>query len=76
MTSAHLHSTPAGLTLEQADRLWQQMQDELAGLSANSTRTVVPESGHFIHLDQPDAVVVAIRWAVEMAQRVEPGMLQ
>lgn len=44
--------------------LWSSFQVELAALSTNSTHTVVPNSGHFIQIDQPDVVVEAIRSAV------------
>lgn len=41
--------------------LWPGLQTELAALSTNSTHTVVPDSGHFIQIDQPDIVAEAIR---------------
>jgi CII-binding regulator of phage lambda lysogenization HflD len=45
------------------------MQEELATLSTQSTRIVAEESGHFIHLDQPDLVVEAIRSLIETVRR-------
>jgi pimeloyl-ACP methyl ester carboxylesterase len=50
---------------EQGNRLWFEMQEELAGLSTNSTHTIIEGSGHHINEDQPEAVVDAIRSIVE-----------
>lgn len=52
-----------GLPLEigtALEHLWQQMQQELAGLSACATHLVAQQSGHDIHHDQPGLVVRAI----------------
>ena len=40
---------------------WAQMQDELAALSTDSEHITAPEAGHYIHLDEPDLVIKAIR---------------
>ena len=40
---------------------WAQMQDELAALSSDSEHITAREAGHYIHLDEPDLVVNAIR---------------
>ena len=55
---------PADFSLEmlqQADRVWMELQDELAGLSTNSDWIVVEDASHYIHLDQPQVVITAIR---------------
>ena len=39
---------------------WLDMQNELAGLSSNSTHIVVPNVGHCIQCDAPDVVADAI----------------
>jgi pimeloyl-ACP methyl ester carboxylesterase len=46
---------------EQMTKEHEAQQADLAALSSNSKRIVVPESGHHIQLDQPDAVVAAIQ---------------
>lgn len=48
-------------TLQEADRVWNELQEELAGLSTNSTHIIVEDSGHVIQGDRPDAVIDAIR---------------
>jgi pimeloyl-ACP methyl ester carboxylesterase len=40
---------------------WMRMQDELAALSSDSEHITAPEVGHYMHLDDPDLVVQAIR---------------
>ncbi|MAU12928.1 MAG: hypothetical protein CL607_24115 [Anaerolineaceae bacterium] len=55
---------PADFSLEmlqQADRVWLELQEELAGLSTNSDWIVVEDATHYIHLDQPQVVIAAIR---------------
>jgi pimeloyl-ACP methyl ester carboxylesterase len=39
---------------------WARMQDELAGLSSNSKQITAGQSGHYIHLDQPEIVIDSI----------------
>lgn len=43
--------------------------EELARLSRRGTHVVVHTAGHWIHLDEPDAVVAAIREVVEQARK-------
>jgi pimeloyl-ACP methyl ester carboxylesterase len=48
--------------VDQATRdRWMALQQELAGLSTRSQWIIVQKSGHYIFLDQPQAVVDAIR---------------
>jgi len=51
---------------------WQQMQNELAQLSSRSTHTVVKNSGHYIQLDQPGAVIEAIKKVVGQVREAQP----
>jgi pimeloyl-ACP methyl ester carboxylesterase len=41
--------------------VWAQMQDELAALSTDSVHIHAERAGHYIHLDEPDLVIQAIR---------------
>lgn len=45
---------------DQLEHLWMEMQTELAGESPYSAHIVASNSGHQIHLDQPDLVAYAI----------------
>lgn len=56
--------TPVGVALE---HLWQQMQRELASLSARSSHHVAERSGHYIHQDDPGLVVRAIHQVLAAA---------
>ena len=54
------HRNPAGLTpTEQArlDRLWASGEERWAGLSSSSKVVTVEDTGHDIHIDQPQAVL-------------------
>ncbi len=55
-------------TLDDATRVWLELQEELAGLSTNSTHQIVPDSGHYIHWDQPSIVLEAIQAMVASVQ--------
>lgn len=48
-------------TLQEVDRVWLELQEELAALSTNSSWTVVQDAAHFIHHDQPQVVIETIR---------------
>jgi len=66
------HSDLPGLSAEEdakADAAWKEGHDRLAALSTNGTNAVVPQSGHFIQLDQPSAVIAAIERVIASARR-------
>ena len=57
-----------GLPKEDFERLKQDcagLQEELAKLSLQSQHIIAAKSGHYIHQDQPELVVDAIRQLVE-----------
>lgn len=49
--------TPYGDAMEVA---WKELQNELNYMSGNSTHIIAENSGHVIHLDEPELVVDAI----------------
>ncbi len=49
-------------------RVDQELQQELAQLSTNSTHKIVENSGHYIHHEQRDVVVAGIRQVVDTSQ--------
>lgn len=55
--------------MEQLDVGWQQMQIELASLSSKGKRVVAEQSGHYIHLEQPQLVIDAIKQVIEDARQ-------
>ena len=60
------------MTKEQAETewtLWNKLHDDLAKLSTAGVNRVVPGANHYIHLDQPDAVVQAVNEAVMAARQ-------
>ena len=48
---------------------YNENQDELAALSIRGQRIAVEDSGHNIHLDQPQVVVDAVREVFEQVPR-------
>ena len=48
---------------------WKAGHDELASRSRNGASVVVANTGHFIQLDRPDAVIEAVTKVVEAARR-------
>ena len=51
--------------------LWMQGHDAMAALSSRGRNRVVPESGHFIQFEQPQAVIDAVDEVVgEVRQRM------
>jgi pimeloyl-ACP methyl ester carboxylesterase len=55
--------------VEQADAVWDELQVELAALSSNGEQVIAQQCGHYVHLDQPELVIDAIRTVVEAARR-------
>lgn len=53
---------------EGAREIWFEMQRELAALSTNSKHVIADNSTHYIHEDEPEIVIDAIRWVVEEAR--------
>ena len=63
---------PAGAHGDALEQLWMTLQTELAAQSATSAHLVARESGHQIHLDQPDLVAFAVALASD-AWRAQQG---
>lgn len=56
-----------GFTAQQSaviDRAWGAGHDRLAALSTRGSNIVVPETGHYIQYDQPQAVIDAVTRAI------------
>lgn len=45
--------------------VWIELQEEQAARSTNSQLIVAENSRHYIHLDEPEVVIDAIRWVLE-----------
>ena len=48
---------------------WKDMHDQLAGYSSVGVNFVVPNTGHYIHQDQPSAVISAIDEVIAQIRR-------
>ncbi len=47
--------------MKSVNQVWQQLQEELAQLSTNSTRVIATGSGHYIHREKPDLFVASVK---------------
>lgn len=46
-------------------KIWQELQADEAGWSSVSQHQSLPDAGHFIQDDNPDAVIAAVKWVLE-----------
>jgi len=47
---------------------WEKMQEDLAHLSSRGTQTIAKNSAHYIQIDRPDLVIIALKNTVEQAR--------
>jgi len=59
-------NTPYGDAME---AVWKELQDELNHLNGNSTHIIAENSGHAIHLDEPELVVDAIHDVLDFVEK-------
>jgi hypothetical protein len=74
-----LDHLPSDYAAEQ-EKMWRELQDELATLVPGARHVVATKSGHNIQLTEPNLVIAAVRQVVEAARRgsravVTPGRL-
>lgn len=62
--------TPYGDAME---KVWKELQDELSSLNGNSTHIIAENSGHVIHLDEPELVVDAIHDVLDFVEKELDG---
>ncbi len=63
-------SAPSELDTRLA-QVWREMQAELPRLSSNSAHVVTTKSGHYIHVEEPNLVVAAVREVVRASRAHE-----
>ena len=63
-------NTPYGDAME---TVWKELQDELSTLNGNSTHIIAENSGHVIHLDEPELVVDAIHDVLDFVEKELDG---
>ena len=51
------------------EKAWTELQDELNHLSDHSTQIIAENSGHVIHLDEPELVVDAIHGVLNYVEK-------
>jgi pimeloyl-ACP methyl ester carboxylesterase len=58
---------------EKFDRVWLELQNDIASWSSRSTHRIVCDAGHGIQFDRPDAVVTAILEVVNETRSDSPS---
>jgi pimeloyl-ACP methyl ester carboxylesterase len=63
---------PTSVTMggQNLQEIWLELQRNLASLSTNSQIKILPEAGHYLHIDQPQEVIDAIQTII---QQCSPG---
>ena len=56
---------------DESERIWSELQNELSQLTSQSVHLVASQSGHLVHLDEPELVISAIEKTAESANRNE-----
>jgi pimeloyl-ACP methyl ester carboxylesterase len=54
--------------ITESSQEWEESQRELATISTNSNHVIATQGGRFIHIDQPEIVIDAIRQMVEQVR--------
>jgi pimeloyl-ACP methyl ester carboxylesterase len=49
----------------ESQTIWKRMQDDEASWSSHSQHRVVPDAGHYLQFDQPEAVIAAVASVVD-----------
>ncbi len=62
--------------LAAVESIWQQLVRAYLKLSPYGEWIVAPESGHYIHLDQPDLVIREVQSLVESVRQARTGQSQ
>ncbi|HJQ35422.1 MAG TPA: alpha/beta hydrolase [Pyrinomonadaceae bacterium] len=59
----------SGEEAERAERVWRELQADLATRSTNARQVIAEKSGHYIQFDEPGLVIDAVRQVVNGAGR-------
>ena len=57
---------------EKVEQVWQNLQNDLAGLSSNSTHVIATKAGHYIPVDEPQLVIDTILKVIGEAKNRAP----
>lgn len=72
-STAPYSTTMSEETNSAREAAWRAGHDRLASYSSAGQSIVVPDSGHYIQLDQPQAVIDAVHTVIEQARRRGPA---
>lgn len=60
---------PPGVSIQEMRRVWRALQADLLRISSRSRQVLVADSGHYIALERPQAVIRAVHETVQLARR-------
>ena len=63
---------PANISKE-INQVWESLQQELVGLSSNSSRMIAKDAEHYVQIDRPDVVIEAVRKIVDQCRAAQAG---
>jgi pimeloyl-ACP methyl ester carboxylesterase len=72
LTHSPTWSIDPNLSLElsgKIEQVWENLQNDLAGLSSNSTHVIATRAGHYIQVDEPQLIIDAILKVIEEAKK-------
>jgi pimeloyl-ACP methyl ester carboxylesterase len=70
--TAHVFPNLSPEVAEKVEQVWQNLQNDLASLSSNSTHITATQAGHYIQVDEPQLVIDAILKIVAEANKRGP----
>ena len=73
LTRTPYHWSQPGIstsTVNAMEKEWREMHIEIARLSTHGIEKVIPNSGHYIQLDRPDAVIDAINAVIDPNMKI------
>ncbi len=56
---------------EAKNKVWVRLHNEIAAMSTRGERITIPDSGHYVQLDQPAAVIAAIKRVIQRAAETD-----
>ncbi len=65
----------AGISAEAMEAVWQGLQADLAELTPTAWQIMARESGHYVHVEQPELVIEAVRAVVQAVRDAGSGAI-
>lgn len=60
---------------KESNQAWESLQQDLMGLSSNSSRMIAKQAEHYVQIDRPDVVIEAFRKILDKCRAARPKSL-